>query len=73
MNQFVHVCLFQWTSMVAFMEVMDWWGHVWHLHIQGIFKTHVLGARGTGSIKALQVMAKYGILAHKYQPRELSL
>ena len=50
--------------MVASMEAMDWWGHVWLTHIQGLFKTRVLGARGNGGLKALQVMAIMWILAH---------
>ena len=45
--------------------LMEAWtgGPSWATHIQGLFKTHVLGARGNGGLKALQVTAKNGILA----------
>ena len=39
---------------------VNWWA----LLGPHIFKTRVLWARGNGGLKALQVMAKYGILAH---------
>ena len=51
-------------GMVASYGSMDWWALHAATHIQGLFKTRVLGARGNGGLKALQVMAENRILAH---------